>query len=85
MSWVLFVPEFLVQPIRTLRRLPKKGSKRMTFAQIAEALNAQGRVTKHGQSFTAANVGMWSNGRTRETQVVVAEIGTDRNRRLSTT
>ena len=64
MSWLLFVPEFLVQTIRTLRRLPKKGFKRMTFREIADTLNAQGKRTKNGQAFTEANVGMiWKRAR----------------------
>jgi hypothetical protein len=44
--------------------LPKKGFKRMTFREIADILNAQGKITKHGQPFTAANVGMiWKRAR----------------------
>ena len=52
---VQFVPEFLIT---------SRGFNRLTFREIADTLNAQGKVTKHGQPFTAANVGMiWKRAR----------------------
>ena len=47
----------LVQEIKRLRRKPRTaGKRRLTFQQIADTLNGQGRLTMDGKAFTAKNV-----------------------------
>ncbi len=46
----------LVREIKRLRRPPKGVTKSTPFSVITEKLNAEGRVTKKGKTFTASGV-----------------------------
>jgi DNA invertase Pin-like site-specific DNA recombinase len=49
----------LVTRIKRLRRIPFKGATRKrSFREIAETLNREGRITKHGKQFTPGSVAM---------------------------
>jgi hypothetical protein len=48
----------LIKRIRTLRRKPKGGAKRMAFSEIAETLKREGFQSRTGRLFTAQCVAM---------------------------
>jgi DNA invertase Pin-like site-specific DNA recombinase len=49
----------LVKRVKRLRRIPFKGATRKrSFREIADILNAEGKITKHGKQFTPGSVAM---------------------------